>query len=65
MYLTKVRPRTEPYEFWTARRKVQQQDIKVWLRGRVFHDSSQGPYVAPLCPLCDLKNNKCRCHKLI
>lgn len=32
-YITKVRPPTEPYEFWVARRRAQQKDLKKYLRG--------------------------------
>jgi hypothetical protein len=34
-HITKIRPPTEPYEIHRARQKVQQRDMKEYLRGRV------------------------------
>jgi hypothetical protein len=34
MHQTRVRPPTEPYDIWCARRKMQQKALKEYLRGR-------------------------------
>ena len=34
MHQTQVRPRTEPVEFWKARRKLQQKEVKEYLKGK-------------------------------
>jgi hypothetical protein len=40
MHQTKVRPPTEPYEIWCARRKLQQKELKEYLKGRVIWRSN-------------------------
>lgn len=39
MHQTRVRPRTEPYDIWCARRKMQQKALKEYLKGRVIWTS--------------------------
>jgi hypothetical protein len=73
-HITKIRPPTEPYEFHRARQKVQQKDMKEYLKGRVvwrscirMHNGKnfklEGTYVMPICPLCLKKEKRCICLK--
>ena len=40
MYRTLVRPKTEPYEIWKERRRIQTKEIKEYLKGRFIWKSS-------------------------
>jgi len=63
MHQTKIRPATEPYDIWCARRKIQNKEVKIYLRGRVFHRG--GTYVMPNCPICGYKEKHCTCLDVI
>jgi hypothetical protein len=39
LYITTVRPPTEPYEFWKARRRIQQKELEQYLAGRFIWSS--------------------------
>ena len=44
-YVTMKRPKTEPYEIWKERRRLQQRDLKLYLKGVVFWPSKvKGTY---------------------
>jgi hypothetical protein len=41
MHSTIKRPRTEPYDIWCARRKIQKKELKQYLKGRPVWISMQ------------------------